>query len=336
LVRIISGPAYQFDGLSDMAVVGADLFVSNALPTSPGGVGDSVTEINISTGALVRVISAPAYGFDNPDVMAVHGTDLFVANGLGASVTELNASTGALVRVIYGFNYPVDMALAGDDLFVLSNQGDSVTEVNASTGALVKVISSSAYQLVAPRVMAVSRDDLFVAHLTEDGDANAVTEINVATGALVRILSGPAYKFSDPSSMVAVGGDLFVANYTGYRSPLLNAAGDSVTEVNASTGALVKVISAPRYSLDSPDSMAVLGDNLFVANSGGNSVTELNASTGALVRVISAPRYRFDDPGTLVLAGGDMFVASSVPDNRLVTTTTNPGGASCWVTELSV
>ena len=41
--------------------------------------------------------------------------------------------------------------------------------------------------------------------------------------------------FSTPDAMAVAGGDLFVANYNG----------GSVTEVNASTGALVKVVSGP-------------------------------------------------------------------------------------------
>jgi hypothetical protein len=52
-------------------------------------VSGSVTEIEASTGALVRVLSGSEYQFDYPDAMAVAGTDLFVANNSGGSVTEL-------------------------------------------------------------------------------------------------------------------------------------------------------------------------------------------------------------------------------------------------------
>jgi hypothetical protein len=68
-----------------LAVSGSDLFVANAD-------GNSVTELNASTGARVRVISAAAYGFNGPDALAVSGSDLFVANADGNSVTELPIS----------------------------------------------------------------------------------------------------------------------------------------------------------------------------------------------------------------------------------------------------
>jgi hypothetical protein len=167
-----------------MTVVGDDLFVGN-------GSGSSVTELDASTGALVRVLSSPAYKFSYPQAMAVAGRDLFVANATGNSVTELDASTGALVKVLsgpaYKFNGPEATAVAGDDLFVGNGGGSSVTELDAFTGALVKVLSGPAYKFNEPQGMAVAGGDLFVAN----GDGNSVTELDASTGALVRVLSGP-------------------------------------------------------------------------------------------------------------------------------------------------
>ena len=70
----------------------------------------SITELNASTGALVRVLSAPEYHFDVPDAVTLSGPYLFVANlashltnfgntGPGL-VTEVAAATGALVRAL--------------------------------------------------------------------------------------------------------------------------------------------------------------------------------------------------------------------------------------------
>jgi hypothetical protein len=67
-----------------MASFGPSLYVAN----SDGG---SVTELDIATGALVRVLSGPAYGFATPDALVVAGGELFVANGSDGSVTLLGA-----------------------------------------------------------------------------------------------------------------------------------------------------------------------------------------------------------------------------------------------------
>ena len=60
----------------------------------------SVTEFNINTGALVRVLSAKSYGFNYPEAVAISGNNAFVTNSNGKSVTEFNTTTGALVRVL--------------------------------------------------------------------------------------------------------------------------------------------------------------------------------------------------------------------------------------------
>ena len=83
---------------------------------------------------------------------------------------------------------------------------------------------------------------------------------------LVRVISGAEYRFQDPDAVAESGGDVFVAN--GYEA-------NTVTEIDASTGALVTVLSSSRYQFDFPYAFAVSGGDLFVVNSYANSVTEL-------------------------------------------------------------
>ena len=58
-----------------------------------------MTELNAATGALVKVLKGPSYGFNDPSAVASDGTHVWVTNYGGTSVTELDAATGALVRV---------------------------------------------------------------------------------------------------------------------------------------------------------------------------------------------------------------------------------------------
>ena len=84
----------------------------------------------------------------------------------------------------------------------------------------------------------------------------------------------------------------------------------SVTELSASTGALVKVISGSAYKFNDPDAIASDGTHVWVANAAGDSVTELSASTGALVKVISGSAYKFDDPDAITSDGTHVWVAN--------------------------
>jgi hypothetical protein len=93
------------------------------------------------------------------------------------------------------------------------------------------------------------------------------------------------------------------------------SAGGPVTELNTSTGALVRVISGPKYQFSPPNggaahsAMVMSGADLFITEA-DDSVTEINASTGALVRVIAGPEYAFDYPFTAVATDAGVFVAN--------------------------
>jgi DNA-binding beta-propeller fold protein YncE len=120
--------------------------------------------------------------------------------------------------------------------------------------------------------MAVDGDELFVA---DSGD-NSVSEVDVASGGPVRVFQASSDSSDEPVAMAVTGPDLFVANAdlalegsgTAYE-------GSSVTEFNASTGALVSTLSSPEYMFEEPDALAVAGPDLFVANLSDGSVTEL-------------------------------------------------------------
>lgn len=129
------------------------------------GNGSGVTEVDIQTGALVRIMSTGQQSFSVTTAMVVVGPDLFVlGHGLGSgSLVEFDCSTGRLVRVLtgamYRFSQPDAMALAGTDLFVanaISSSDGSVTEINTSTGALVRVLMGSRYQFDWPAALAVA------------------------------------------------------------------------------------------------------------------------------------------------------------------------------------
>lgn len=112
-----------------------------------------------------------------------------------------------------------------------------------------------------------------------------------------------------PGDMVFSDGKLFVSNVFGGFG-----GNGSVTELNAVTGAVVRSVSGGAYRFNGPNSLALYGDNLFVANAGGDttgSLIELNASTGKLIRVVSTPSYKLQGPGSLVPDGHELFVLDS-------------------------
>ena len=163
-------------------------------------------------------------------------------------------------------------------------QGASLTEINATTGALVRVISGPAYQFGRPDAVAAASGDLWVTN-----ENASVTEIDETTGALVRVvrncgcrLAGGCRRGRQPC--------------VGRQCPNSDVTDDRVSELNAKTGKLVRVISASQYGFNGPAGVAATGKRVWVTNSWADSVTELNAKTGALVRVISGKKYGLNAP----------------------------------------
>ena len=226
---------WGFDSPAGLAVSGDHLFVANSG-------ANSLTELNASTGALVRVIAGSVGRFDNPGSAVAANGEVFVANFGANSLTELKASTGAVVRVIsgrqYHFDEPSAMVVDQNNLFVANVGGGSITELNASDGALVHVIAAHTHPDGGPGAIALDGPDLFVANVPTRRThkiffvgRGSITELNATTGVLVRVISGRSGHLELPVALAVSGQHLFVANAT-------NGGDDSrsVTELNASTG----------------------------------------------------------------------------------------------------
>ena len=89
-----------------MAINRDDLFVANF-----GGPGtDRLTEINTSTGAMVRVISGAAYRFSEPVAIVPSGDDLFVGNVSGNWITEIKALDRSAGQGDLGLSLPLQQS----------------------------------------------------------------------------------------------------------------------------------------------------------------------------------------------------------------------------------
>ncbi len=114
------------------------------------------------------------------------------------------------------------------------------------------------------------------------------------------VYSGASYHFGYPDAIAVDGRHLWIASSTS----------DSVTELNASDGSLVRALSAASYQFKAPYAIAASGSRIWVPNYEGNSVTEINASDGSLVGVLSAASYRFSTPQGIAADGTRVWVAN--------------------------
>jgi outer membrane protein assembly factor BamB len=256
--------------------------------------------------------------FDEPLGVAVSAGRVWVTNVAGNSVTELNAANGSVLRVFnaskYGFKTPIAVSVAGSHVWVVNEgvAGDkrgtgSLTELNAKTGALIQVISVDAAHFDNPAGIAVSNSQVWVTNLqTANGDGS-VTSLNAQSGAVLRVVKEPGDEFDGPIGVAAQGAEVWVAS-----SGTKNYEGDgqdtgSVTELNATTDAVVRVIEAGSVDFDEPTAIALSAGHVWITNLYYDSIVELNSSNGSLTRVIKS--NSLNQPLALAVSGGHVWVA---------------------------
>jgi hypothetical protein len=91
------------------------------------------------------------------------------------------------------------------------------------------------------------------------GGLKAAHKLHLTTSSSVAQASA-GYGLDAPTAAAVVGGDLFVAN----------EGGNSVSVVDASSGAHVATLSGRSFAFDRPTAIVALGSDLFVANGAGN------------------------------------------------------------------
>ena len=135
-------------------------------------------------------------------------------------------------------------------------------------------------------------------------------ELDAVTGTFVANLASPSLgsSFSPPGAVAPDGRHVWVT------SP----GGGSVTELDAATGALVRVLKGHRYRFNQSHAAASDGLHVWVVNSpqnGGGSVIELDAATGALVKVLDGSAYGFNYPEGIAWDGARVWVANANSDS---------------------
>jgi hypothetical protein len=220
------------------------------------------------------------------------------------------STTGALIRVLssqsYGFRYPTAIAGFGSHVWVL-NCGSacggkgrpSVTEISASSGALLRVIGGARDGFLDPLAISVDRDHVWIANWGDYGvnkgvGAGSVTELS-ANGSLVRVLDAPMFHFEHPEGVSSDGTHVWVASC---GNDCMDYYGASITELSASTGALVRVVDAQKGKLGAPGPIVSDGHHVWVADcmvgcawigtvqSPSGYVSDISAVSGGLDEVL--------------------------------------------------
>jgi hypothetical protein len=265
--------------------------------------------------------------FDVPVGLAIGGGHLWVANQAGNSLTEINPSTGGWMGTVgaggYGLDHPTAITSAGADLFVANDTG-SLSEVRASDGAALRTISGSALGLLHPVALATSGHTLLVLNAGSPSAtppvAGSISEVDTRTGRLLQHISGARFAFDNPVALTVAGPHAYIAD----------EANDSVTEIDITSGRLLRVIAG--QGLRDPDGVTVAEGHVWVSDAGSNSATDIDESTGAVLATYgdSDGAYGFGSPSVAVESAGNVFIASPFGVSPMVTKLSATTGAPSW------
>ncbi len=194
-IRNIRGPAYAMDNPAAFTTSGTDVWVADEG-------NNSVTELNVASTKLVRVISQQ--GLSSPDGIAIGSGNVWVANNATSSATEISATTGVVEGTktdkdgSYGFWNPTVMVSTGYSIYTMTPYGTSpmVTKMSASTGHPYWFMcnTNGPYYFSELSAFAISDGNLWVASRnganskTPGAATGSLTELSLGSGKLIMTL----------------------------------------------------------------------------------------------------------------------------------------------------
>jgi hypothetical protein len=310
VLRLVNAKADGFLDPYGIAISGNDVWVVSGSVTHANGKSKygMVTELNAANGDLVRTVNLKQHGITGLTAVSAIGHEVWITADGGEQVVVLSAATGRVEHVYRGrddYAEPGGIATGDGQVWIPSPEGNSAVVVrSAATGREIRGITLSRRErpkgggpkvptYLGPEFVSI---DSHYAWTGNEGSVSlklhsgSVTQFDVATGKVVRTIDTAADRFRGTiKSIVSDGVHVWIVN--GTASYGNRKVGDTVTELNATNGSLVRVIHLSKSVYSNPVGIASNGTDVWVTDAGGGyeglpSVIELSASTGAVVKTI--------------------------------------------------
>ena len=281
-----------------VAIDGTHVWVSS--PTS-----SSITEYSESTGAYIKSLLSPSYGFiGGIGPMTADQAHLWVVTSAG--LDEISTASGSIVKVIPNTanSNPANSSITDDgtNVWLADQTNSTIHEIDASSGDAVQSIPTQ------PDTGQISSDGTHVFLTT----GSSVNEYLASTGALVRTVSYNTSPGSDTGSVASTGAYFWVT-----RSDMRQ-----LLEFDASSGTQVRAVDIPN-TIENVDGLSVSGPTLTAVDGtpygcgGSSGVATFSASTGVLltswpVAAINSCSNNFPGPA-FATNSNDIWLARSNP-----------------------
>lgn len=156
-----------------------------------------------------------------------------------------------------------------------------------------------------PTALAIdSSNNLWIAN----SDYFGITELNATTGAVERIINSRADGFIDPIGIATSEGHIWVVS-GGYTYANGQNKYGMVSELDATSGALIRKIDLAKRGVTGLSSVTVVSGRVWISASGGNQLVELSESTGSVLHIFQS-HSRFAMPSGISGYGTKVWIAN--------------------------
>lgn len=360
----VTGSLARFFSPSSLAAIGTDLYAADTGNQVLRKIDASAFVTTLAGGALAagHVDGAGTSArFNGPKGIGTNGTYLYVADTQNHAVRRLTVAgiattlagnppqagttndTGAAAR----FRGPAGAALIGDNVIVADTGNHTIRRIT-STGTVTTIAgypgvsgfadgTGTSGLFTNPQGI-VEVDGVFYAADTGNHAIRKVTVSGAVTtfaGAppptpvpgFVNSTTGTAARFNTPKGIASDGVSLFVAD-TGNHAVRKIVIATGVVTTLAGTGAagFGNNPTGTSASFNSPEGIAVIGNNLYVADTGNHAVRKVVNSLAAAVTTIagaapptavsgyadgSGTSARFSSPRGIAAVGSVLYLADT-------------------------
>jgi sugar lactone lactonase YvrE len=250
--------------------------------------------------------------------------------------------TGAFVR----FSFPSGVTAIGADLFVADNNNHVIRKIDTTTGAVTTLAGSFGLAGAAdgtgtnarfrsPTGIVAVGTILFVC----DTGNHTIRQVVSTSGVVTTLAGTPGSSgfadnnagpggalFSFPRGVASDGGaNLYIADTGNHRIRRVTNAGATFTTAGSGTSGAADNAVGTAASFSSPEGVAFLGSDVFVADTGNHTIRRIatpgvvgnvttfagTAGIAGSVDNVTGPAARFFSPSSLAAIGPDLYVADT-------------------------
>ena len=304
VVRVVSGPQYEFDDPTAITVANGDVWVASVGFTGSRGNASAarLTEFSAMTTRLIRVINLKKRGIQGLSELWASGSTLWLSASSGAAIVAIDTNSGRIVhsyvsKPVLGNSQPSGVVATGGRVMYVDQSYSRIVVRQISSGRVVRTFAPKVFARVpglaqrtwislGPQLLAVTPSDIWaVCGASRYPAMSSLIEINRRTGTIARRIDDLGNGLYNPIQVASSSGLLYVLG--GPEGTPYGQRGANLTVIREDSGRRSRVIHFLKLDgkFADPSGLAVNDRYVVVADAGVSRVFVFSKALKLLGRV---------------------------------------------------